>query len=165
VGNHEPLVKDIMAFLDSAPCEAALVVVGHQPLLGWIGAAFSGEAYPIERAELLCLRFANGIRPRRWWRPHRLAVDKPAILRWVLTPRDVSGEAALAELKDKIRGKMEGAKLLGTFSTAVLGFMLNTLIDTMKLQVVGVYQPVLFAAALAFFVYSISRVIMPTTPC
>ena len=62
---------------------------------------------------------------------------------------------------------MEGAKLLGTFSTAILGFMLNTLIDSTKLHAVGAYQPVLFGAALAFFlaIRSISRATTPMTCC
>jgi hypothetical protein len=49
------------------------------------------------------------------------------VLRWGLLPGDVSG--VINELKDKIQGKMEGAKLFGAFSTGILSFTLGTLID------------------------------------
>jgi phosphohistidine phosphatase SixA len=167
-GNQAELIDDITTFLRAAQSDTALIVVGHQPLLGWIAATFAGEAYPIQRAELLCLYFAEGIRRRRWWQPHRLAVGRRAVLRWVLTPGDVSG--VIDELKEKIRGKMEGAKLLGAFSTAILSFILGTLIDTKKLADLGQGRFLIFAAALTFLVatllyfasyYAYDRLLMP----
>src|SRR5262249_50716142 len=103
-GNQQPSIDGIRTFLSKARSAAALTVAGHQPLLGWIADAFAGEAHPIQHAELLCLHFDRGIRPRRWWQSRRLAVGRRAVLRWVLTPGDPS--SVINELKDKIRGKM-----------------------------------------------------------
>ena len=180
VGGHRQMVDEVRDRIYRLQPEEALLIVGHQPMLGWISEAFTGDAHPIERSEMLCLRFAREPHPRRWWQPSRLATDRRAVLRWVLTPseRSASGKDAapavkdaLAELKEKIRGKMEGAKLLGTFSTAILGFMLGTLIDKTKLENVAYhYQLVLLAAALALFLsillyfasyYAYDRLLMP----
>jgi phosphohistidine phosphatase SixA len=170
-GKHQSLIDNIIKhFKDDPEPGNALLIVGHQPILGWIAEELTGEAYPIERAELLCLRFAGEPRRyRRTWR-HRFAGHQLAVLRWVLTPVHVSGTDPLTELKEKISGKMEGAKLLGTFTTAILGFMLNTLIDKTKISDLGPYGPVLVAAALAFFLaillyfasyYAYDRLLMP----
>ena len=168
VGNQAPLIEDITAFLERAPSDAALIVVGHQPLLGWMAAAFAGEAYPIEHAELLGLYFTGEICRRWWWQPQRLAVRRRAVLRWVLTPGDAS--SVINELKEKIRGKMEGAKLLGVFSTGIVTFMLGTLIDTKKIADLAEGQFLIFAAALAFLLatllyfatyYAYDRLLMP----
>jgi hypothetical protein len=168
VGNQAPLIEDITAFLKRAPSDAALIVVGHQPLLGWMAAAFAGGAYPIEHAELLGLYFTGEICRRWWWQPHRLAVPRRAVLRWVLTPGDAS--SVINELKEKIRGKMEGAKLLGVFSTGIVTFMLGTLIDTKKIADLAEGQFLIFAAALAFLLatllyfatyYAYDRLLMP----
>jgi phosphohistidine phosphatase SixA len=161
VGGHREMVDKVRDRICSLQSGNALLIVGHQPMLGWISEALTGDAHPIERCEMLCLRFARQPHPRRWWQPSRLATDTRAVLRWVLTPSERSasengsapaGNEAMAGLTEKIRGKMEGAKLLGTFSTAILGFMLSTLIDKTKLDNVAYhYQLVLLAAALALF--------------
>jgi hypothetical protein len=81
----------------------------------------------------------------------------------------VSG--VINELKEKIRGKMEGAKLLGAFSTGILSFVLGMLIDTKKLADLGQGRFLIFAAALTFLLatllyfasyYAYDRLLMPT---
>jgi len=174
-GNHEPLIDNIVRFFDDTP-QTALLIVGHQPLLAWVAEALTGKAHSSERAELLCLRFAS--RPKRRASPrfcvwlqrlYRAAVAKPAVLRWVLTPSDTRDRTS-AELKDKIRGKMEGAKILGVFATAVLGFMLNALLDAKKLEPMRDWKFGVYAAAVAFFLaivfyfasyYAYDRLLMP----
>jgi len=168
-GNQMESIDEIKDFLRAARSDStALIVVGHQPLLGWIACAFAGEAHPIHRAEMLCLHLADPIQPRRWWQPRRLAIGRRAVLRWVLTPGDTS--AVLDELKEKIRGKMDGAKLLGAFSTGVLSFILGALIDTQKLAALGRGQSLIYSAALAFLLatllyfasyYAYDRLLMP----
>lgn len=168
VEKQAPLIDDITRFIRTAQSDTALVIVGHQPLLGWIAEEFAGEVYPIERAELLCLYFAEGICTRRWWQLHRLAAGRHAVLRWVLTPGDTS--EVIKELKEKIRGKMEGAKLLGAFSTGILTFILGTMGDTDKLAKLGQGRFLIFAAALALLLsillyfasyYAYDRLLMP----
>jgi hypothetical protein len=60
-GNQAPLIDDITAFLRTAQSDTALIVVGHQPLLGWIAAAFAGEAYPIQRADCSAFILPMGV--------------------------------------------------------------------------------------------------------
>src|SRR5215470_6550906 len=112
VDGHRPMIDEVRDRICGLQSEEALLIVGHQPMLGWISEALTGDAHPIERSEMLCLRFALQPHARRWWQPSRLATDKRAVLRWVLTPSERSangkdaapaGKDALAELKEKIR--------------------------------------------------------------
>jgi phosphohistidine phosphatase SixA len=172
VGQIEPLIKQLIGYFASAQDANVVLIVGHQPILGWIAEALCGQPHPIAHAELLCLRFAEPPQERRrWYRPSRRLVKTPAALRWALTPRDPAAEGALTELKDKIRGKMEGAKLLGAVITGALGFTLGMLLDDAKLDAVeGPYLGVLYAAVLAFLLagicyfasyYAYDRLLMP----
>jgi phosphohistidine phosphatase SixA len=169
----EPLIKEIIEHFRYRENKCDLLIVGHQPMLGWIAEALSGEAHPIAHAELLCLCFGDAPRKRRWWPwPDRRLVHRPAALRWVLTPADPTAkDDSLAELKEKIRGKMEGAKLLGTFIAAVLGFVLGTLVDETKLEALDSYHwaalygsvLMLLAAMWLYFAsyYAYDRLLMP----
>lgn len=113
-GNYEPVVEDIRNFFSKAPSDSALIVIGHQPLLGWIAEAFAREAYPIGKAELLCLYSSDGFRRRNWWELHILR--RRAVLLWVLTPGDSSG--VINELKEKVRGKWKERSSLARFPQA-----------------------------------------------
>jgi len=91
----------------------ALVVVGHDPQASWLlhdliergdrGQRRAGPL-PLARGELAMLG------ARR---------DEPLELKWVLSPSD---EDVIKELQDKIKSKMDLAKLLGAFLTALLLF-------------------------------------------
>ena len=86
----------------------AILLVGHQPLLGWLSHAFAGEAHPIANSEMLCLD-----------------LTKPSSgLRWAVSPSDPE---AVVELKEKIKSKMDVAKLLASFLGAGLSFLLSTM--------------------------------------
>lgn len=88
-----------------------LLVVGHDPQTSWLlhdlvdegkrGQRWSGPL-PLARGELAMLTGPD---------------DGPWTLQWVLSPSDGT---AITELQDKIRSKMDTAKLLGAFLTAVL---------------------------------------------
>jgi phosphohistidine phosphatase SixA len=172
VGQIQPLIKQLIEHFATAPQGDALLIVGHQPMLGWIAEALCDEPYPIAHAELLCLCFDKPpVKRQRLYRPSRCLVNTPAALRWALTPRDRDAEKTLTELKEKIRGKMEGAKLLGAVITGALGFTLGMLIDDAKLDAVeGYYLAVLYASVLAFLLagicyfasyYAYDRLLMP----
>lgn len=88
-----------------------LVAVGHDPHVSW----------------LLHHLVEVGGRGQRWAGPLPLArgelamldVRKKPALRWVLSPSD---ESVIEQLQDKVKSKMDSAKLLGTFLTALLVF-------------------------------------------
>ena len=90
----------------------AVVLVGHAPQQSWLlhhlvekggGGQRRAGPVPLGRGELAMLAGPRG-RPR---------------LRFVLTP---SGSDLISELQGKIRSKMDSAKLLGAFLTALLLF-------------------------------------------
>ena len=104
----------------------AVILVGHQPLLGWIAQKLTGKAFSINRSEILCLSFDPRSRLKRTWDTVvcSLGFVRPlAKLRWAITPPD---DTVMVELKEKIRLKMEGAKLMGAFITGLFGFLLST---------------------------------------
>ncbi len=94
----------------------AAIVVGHQPLLGWLAHRITGAPVPIQQSEILCLALdgaGGGARVR-------------GRLDWVLSPSD---PAAMEELKAKIRSKMDTAKVLSVFITAGFGFVIKAIAD------------------------------------
>jgi phosphohistidine phosphatase SixA len=91
----------------------AAVVVGHDPQVSWLlhdlikqgGRGQRGAGpLPLARGELAMLAADRG---------------GPLELRWVLSPSD---EKVIEQLQAKIKSKMDSAKLLGAFLTAVLVF-------------------------------------------
>jgi hypothetical protein len=82
----------------------AVLVVGHQPQLSWIGGKFLRDGPPLAHSEVLCI----SVRDRR--------------LLWSIAPTD---DATLAALRDKIKSKMEVAKYLGSFILAILALFLD----------------------------------------
>jgi hypothetical protein len=136
------------------------------------------EGIPLARSELACIEVR---------RPH-LGEAEPrlrgGVLRWVLTPDDRG--KTLAELRGKIKSKMDVAKILGGLLTAALTFLLGSLIDPSKLRLGSPADPVKSApeqlddpyfrlclyVAMAFFftsallyiatVYAYDRLLMPS---
>ena len=115
----------------------AILVIGQQPLLGWLAYQLVHEQVPIDRSELACIELADS-----WWKARslwrrRLRVVfswrwplvsvRDGVLRWVISPTD---DAALADIREKIRSKMEVAKLLSVFIIAAFGIALGTLFKT-----------------------------------
>ena len=96
----------------------ALLVVGHQPQLGGIAEALSGRAEVIGAAEIICLRIEKGApKSKDEFRLH-----------WAITPSKVDAEAA-SELRDKIKAKMDAAKLLGSIVLTGMGWLVGKLFD------------------------------------
>ncbi len=96
----------------------ALVLVGHDPQMSWLlhhlvagrGQSRAGEL-PLGRGELAMLAGPSG----------------QLELQWVLSPSD---DKVIEDLRDKIRSKMDSAKLLGAFLTALLVFAARELAAT-----------------------------------
>lgn len=139
--------------VDSANAENAVLVVGHQPFLGWLADALVGEAYPLAHSEILCLDLKKHLKPT---------------LLWSLSPSD---EATSQKLHEKIRSKMTLANLLSGFITAGIGVLLAMLGEKAKLAQLGVQGPMVFVAAgcllLAVMLYlrtmfSYDSLLMPT---
>jgi phosphohistidine phosphatase SixA len=106
--------KKIDAEIDKLGAPArAVVVVGHDPQASWLlhhliaqgGRGQRGAGpLPLARGELAMLGAPRG---------------EPLALRWVLSPSD---KASIEQLQAKIKSKMDSAKLLGAFLTALLLF-------------------------------------------
>jgi hypothetical protein len=120
----------------------AVLIIGHMPLLGWIAHELVDEAVPISHSEIVCID-----------------LDKPrsGSPRWVLSPSD---PAAIADLRDKIKSKMDVAKLLGGFLTVVLGFLLATLADEKKVEFLNEQ---IWTVGLAFLLFFASIVLYLAT--
>lgn len=152
------LIEDIKCRLHDMKNNKALVIVGHQPFLGWLAREVSGKSLPISQSELLCIVFDN---PQAYYWNN-------GYLRWVLSPRD---DKALEEIKEKIKYKMEIAKLLSVFITTALGFLLSTLIDPDSMGDLAEVRWALIGAIVAFIggivlylmtMYSYDRLLMPS---
>jgi phosphohistidine phosphatase SixA len=87
----------------------AVLVIGHEPHLAWIAYELAKKGIPIDRGELVCLSQPS----KRWCKSWRLT--------WTIAPDD---SQALAEVREKIRSKMDAAKVLGGFITALITFVL-----------------------------------------
>jgi hypothetical protein len=108
--------------------------VGHQPTLGYIAYKFTRAPYPLARSEIMCI-----------------AVDdkKRGILKWVLSPTD---NKVVNELRDKIKSKMDVAKLLSGFITVGVGFLLTSLVDDQRIGFLGPGVWAAYVSAALFFV-------------
>jgi len=160
-------VAELLGKWASGPKEnKAVLVIGHQPFLSWLAHEFTGEAIPLSHSEVACLAFDQaGKKPR-------------GRLRWVLTPSIDAAkkklEEDLKELKEKIKSKMEIAKLLGVAITTVLAFLLGYLVDETKVAGLRNYwgaelalrlSTVAFLIATALYLatmYAYDRLLMPT---
>jgi phosphohistidine phosphatase SixA len=175
---HVDLAKELKELVTLQTNKNAVLVIGHQPLLGWIAGeltikpiqsvirkAFSWmipglglKPIPIARSELLCLAFEKGSFGRQL----------RGYLRWVLSPHN---EDAINDIKEKIKSKMEIAKLLSVFITTGLAFLLGSIVDKAKVDYLGDYIWALYFSAGLFLVgaalylatmYAYDRLLMPT---
>jgi hypothetical protein len=98
-----------------------LLVVGNSPQVDWIVEELLGRPVAISRGEIVCVG-----RPqrRRSWSPRRRRD-----LSWTIGPDEAS---AIKDLRDKIRSKMDTAKFLGTFITALVTFVLGKRFDAAR---------------------------------
>jgi phosphohistidine phosphatase SixA len=109
----ETLAKRVLGVARS-PDTNAILVVGHAPQIGWLAAHLTGDDIPISRAELLCIRIRATL------------LGRSGQLEWVLSPRnDCAEEDPEKKLREKIKSKMESAKLLGAVLTGLLTFIIG----------------------------------------
>jgi phosphohistidine phosphatase SixA len=155
---HESLVKDLKIELKTLEDGNAILVIGHQPLLGWMAFELLKKPVPIARSEILCIALKDD----------SLDGNSKCQLRWVLSPSD---DKAIEELKEKIKSKMDIAKLLSAFITTALGFLLSSLIDQNKMNYICEYKWALYTSAGLFLaavglylatMYAYDRLLMPT---
>lgn len=97
---YERVSHRIIKFIqDPLKKRDAIMLVGHQPQLGWIAEDLTGTAHPINNAEILCIETDK----------ERLSKHQGR-LRWSIAPTDKAASRALLE---KIRSKMQLATVLG----------------------------------------------------
>jgi hypothetical protein len=121
LGAYEPngqAFKELAVWLTAtANGDAAPLLVGNDPLVGWLAGQLTGKAIPVDRGELICLH------RRKSWLNRKGRPNRP---RWrverTLAPDDGSQEAPVL---DKIKSKMDTAKVLGAVITGLLIFLLR----------------------------------------
>lgn len=118
----EKFVNDILKELKSNNSNA-LILVGHQPQLGWLCEHIHGPI-AIARSEIVCIGFEKR---------SLLGISKRirSRLLWSIAPTD---NETFDLLRDKIKSKMDTARLLGTFIVFLLGIILGILSDSDKLD-------------------------------
>ncbi len=144
--------------------ENAIMVIGHQPLLGWIAYHLTKKSIPISRSELICLASRNSA-----W--HNLLGINSWHLLWSISEED---NKTMEELRAKIKSKMYVAELLGALIVPVLGLILGFLLDPekfSKLNEQSTSKGAIFISAGLFFIsiglymatmYEYDRLLMPT---
>jgi hypothetical protein len=98
-----------------------VMVVGNSPQVDWIAEALLGHPVAIGRGEVVCVGRPDRRRP---WSPR----ERRDLL-WTVGPDEAS---AIKDLRDKIRSKMDTAKFLGTFITALVTFVLGKRFDATR---------------------------------
>jgi hypothetical protein len=99
---------------------SAVLLLANQPLVGWIGHELTGTALPLSRGELACL-VPTG--PR--WKRLPPFKRKPYSLLWTISRFDKDDHDAILQ---KIRSKMDAAKVLGAFITGLVAFLFAQLL-------------------------------------
>ena len=96
---------------DKSPIDdtSAGLLVGNDPLVGWVADRMLGHTLGFDRGEIACLR--------------RRGAGGAWKLEWTITPDDRPAEAPLRE---KIRSKMDTAKVLGGVIVALLTFLVQS---------------------------------------
>jgi hypothetical protein len=90
-------------------CRAAPLLVGNDPLLGWLATQLTRTPTPVARGELVCLRQRT---PGSRWK-----------LLWTIAVEDEGEEGAV---RAKIKSKMTTATGLGTVIVGLTTFLLQT---------------------------------------
>lgn len=101
--------------------EQLVLVVGNSPQVDWIAEELLEHPVAIGRGEIVCIAKPKRRRP---WSPR-----KRRNLLWTIGPDETS---TIAALLDKIRSKMDTAKFLGTFITALVTFVLGKRFDATR---------------------------------
>lgn len=109
----------------------AVLVIGHQPYLGWLSDALRrpqgrrgwwqerhSRAVPLSRSEVVCLAFQKPARPGGRQASGRIL--------WTISADD---SRAAEEVRGKIRSKMDTARMLSGVMTFALGALLAVLLN------------------------------------
>jgi hypothetical protein len=104
---------------EAQPSEHGLVLlVANSPQIDWVAGELLSKPVAIGRGEVIGISQHHR---RRWW-----SIRKGRDLLWTIGPGEAS---AIADLRDKIRSKMDTAKFLGAFITALVTFVLGKRFD------------------------------------
>jgi hypothetical protein len=95
-----------------------VLVVANSPQIDWVARELLRKPVAIGRGEVVSISQRHR---RRWW-----SIRKGRDLLWTIGPGEAS---AIADLRDKIRSKMDTAKFLGAFITALVTFVLGKRFD------------------------------------
>jgi phosphohistidine phosphatase SixA len=159
---HIQVHEEFKTWTARRPEGEAVLLVGHQPFLCWLGSNTTGQITPLVHSELACVAFSSNSQG-----------TLEGTLRWILTPSNDAAAEAVKDLKEKIKSKMEMAKLLGAALAAVLAFLLGYLVDgekTAQLQYFPgaptalLLSTIFFLLSTALFfatMYSYDRLLMP----
>lgn len=98
-----------------------ILVVANSPQIDWVAERLLEKPVAIGRGEVIGVGHP---RRRRQW-----PISKRRDLLWTIGP---SEESEIRDLRDKIRSKMDTAKFLGAFITALVTFVLGKRFDTVK---------------------------------
>jgi hypothetical protein len=122
-GSQNDVVEALLqAFRGAGPVGGqspnAILVVGHSPQIDWLLQHLAPQRYRLSLApaEIACIRVGKTNR-------------MPGQLRWTLSPTD---KDTTALLREKIKGKMESAKVLSALIAAALSFVLGGFKDIVK---------------------------------
>jgi hypothetical protein len=96
-----------------------VLVVANSPQIDWVAEELLAKSVAIGRGEVIGISQRH--RRRRW------ALRGSRELLWTIGPSEAS---AIIDLRDKIRSKMDTAKFLGAFITALVTFVLSKRFDT-----------------------------------
>jgi phosphohistidine phosphatase SixA len=147
------LAEEIREFIWAMKQQNSILLIGHQPLLGWIAGELTSKFHPGPFRNLI-----SKILP--FLGPKGIPISRSEIL-----------TNSIEEIKGKIKSKMEIAKLLSAFITTALGFLLGSLIDQQKVNYLGSYIWAFYASTGLFFgsiilylatMYAYDRLLMPT---
>lgn len=150
-GEARTAVKDVILELEARP-EHVVLVVGNDPFLSWVIHRCGGRV-TLERGELAALRRRRSV-TRRW--------------RWPVWWTIMEGQDCTAEIvREKIRSKMDVAKVFGALGVALLTFLLQQRVQgtaglqsrtvSFALLTIGAGTALYFATLFAY-----DRLLMPT---
>ncbi|HEX6677314.1 MAG TPA: hypothetical protein VF486_20085 [Actinomycetes bacterium] len=112
--------NELLEVADEDP-QRLVLVVGNSPQVEWIAEELLERPVAIGRGEIVCI---GKPRRRRPWAPRRRRD-----LLWTIGPDETS---AIDDLLGKIHSKMDTAKFLGTFITALVTFVLGKRFDATR---------------------------------
>jgi hypothetical protein len=111
LGAYDPNASEIKNHytkLSAAVGSKSVLLVGNDPFVGWVARGLTGRDTALARGELLCLR--RRPEPCSWRVLWNIAVEPTPLA---------------AELREKIKSKMDSAKALGAVVVALLTYLLT----------------------------------------